>query len=179
MGSLVIHMLGKWVGFKILEYKLQKNWVRSENFLIVDMLDGYFFVQFTLVDNYKHVLFEGPWMPTYHYLVVQRCLLMELYHETFLKRARSLLGTILKIDKLTSIHTQGKFAGIYVKIDLQNPLVPKIEARGHVYCVEYEELHLICFNMIIRQPSVVKVISGDGEVVEVRVDSRASIEHDS
>ncbi|RDX85084.1 hypothetical protein CR513_33770, partial [Mucuna pruriens] len=98
MGSLVVYVLGK---------------------------------RFTLVDDYKHALFEGPWMIAYHYLMVQRwipafiesakkikkitikvcfpCLPIELYHETFLRSAKSLLGTILKIDKLTSIHTRGKF----------------------------------------------------------------------
>ncbi|RDX90292.1 hypothetical protein CR513_27862, partial [Mucuna pruriens] len=76
---------------------------------------------------------------------------MELHHEAFLRRAGSLLGTIVKIDKLTSIYTRGKFARIYVEIDLQKPLVPKIE-------VEEQE------------------VSGDGEVVKVRIDSGALID---
>ncbi|RDX83592.1 hypothetical protein CR513_35463, partial [Mucuna pruriens] len=96
---------------------------------------------------------------------------MELYHETFLRRIGSLLGIVLKIDKLTSIHSRGKFAKICVEIDLQKSLVPKIEAKGPVYCVEYEEPHLICLKC---DKYGHKEVSGDGGVVGVGDDSRAS-----
>ncbi|RDX93831.1 hypothetical protein CR513_23871, partial [Mucuna pruriens] len=139
---------------EILGCPCAKNWVRSGNFRIVECLMNIFWCNLhrTIAD---------------HYLVVQRWILafiesakkikkiavwvhfprlpMELYHETILGRVGPLLGTILKIDKLTLIHTQGKFARICVEIDLQKSLVPKIEAKRHVYCVEYEGLHLICF----------------------------------
>ncbi|KAG4931088.1 hypothetical protein JHK82_048175 [Glycine max] len=40
---------------------------------------------------------------------------MELYHETFLRRAGAMIGIVLKIDKLTLIHSRGKFARICVE----------------------------------------------------------------
>lgn len=104
------------------------------------MSDGFFLVQFIVEDDYKHALFDGPWMIADHYIIVQRWrstflesmkmmkkvvvwvrfprLPMELYHDTFLQRAGSMLGIVLKIDKFTSIHSRGKFLRIYVEVDL-------------------------------------------------------------
>lgn len=65
---------------------------------------------------------------------------MELYHDTFLKRVGSMLGTVLKIDRLMP---RGKFARIYVEVDSEKQLVSRIKAREHTYYVEYEGLHLI------------------------------------
>ncbi|KAF7823170.1 uncharacterized protein G2W53_021314 [Senna tora] len=42
--------------------------------------------------------------------------------------------------------TRGKFARIYVEINLKKQLVPQVEVRGRSYAVEYEGLHLICFH---------------------------------
>lgn len=56
-----------------------------------------------------------------------------------------MLGNYLKTDKLTSIHSRGKFARIYVEVDLDKPLVPQIIVRGFPLYLEYEGLHAICF----------------------------------
>ncbi|KAJ1426406.1 Endonuclease/exonuclease/phosphatase superfamily [Sesbania bispinosa] len=56
------------------------------------------------------------------------------------------IGTMLKIDELTSIHSRGRFARIYVEIDLRCQPVPYVSALGQTFKVEYEGLHLICFN---------------------------------
>ena len=73
-------------------------------------------------------------------------MLVELYTETFLVRAGVKLGTMLKIDQNTSIHSRGKFARICVEINLRRKLVPAILVLGREFKVEYEGLHLICFN---------------------------------
>ena len=70
---------------------------------------------------------------------------MELYNPKFLWRAGAKLGTMLKIDENTSIHSRGKFARICVEIDLRRQLVPSFTALGKVFYVEYEGLHLVCF----------------------------------
>ncbi|RYR67695.1 hypothetical protein Ahy_A03g014086 [Arachis hypogaea] len=53
-----------------------------------------------------------------------------LYNYCFLWRIGSVIGTILKIDKTTSIHSRGRFARICVEIDLAMKLVPKISVMG-------------------------------------------------
>lgn len=52
---------------------------------------------------------------------------------------------MLKVDRLTSIQSRGKFARICVEIDLERQLTSKIQVLGHVLSVEYEGLHLVCF----------------------------------
>lgn len=70
---------------------------------------------------------------------------LELYNSNFLWRIGSGLGTMLKIDRLTSIHSRGQYARICVEMDLDKPLKSFILIRGHRLFLEYEGLHLICF----------------------------------
>lgn len=53
---------------------------------------------------------------------------------------------MLKVDRLTSIHSRGQYARICVEVDLDRPLKSFIEIRGHKLFLEYEGLHLICFH---------------------------------
>ncbi|RYR05350.1 hypothetical protein Ahy_B06g085220 [Arachis hypogaea] len=52
---------------------------------------------------------------------------------------------MLKVDHATSIHSRGRFARICVEIDLSKKLVPRISVMGYTLSIEYEGLHLICF----------------------------------
>lgn len=70
---------------------------------------------------------------------------MELFNDQFLWRLGSTLGTMLKIDRVTSIQARGQFARICVELDLDKPLESKVIARGHMLNLEYEGLHSICF----------------------------------
>lgn len=73
---------------------------------------------------------------------------LELYNSQFLWRLCSGLGTMLKIDRLTSIHSRGKYARICLEIDLDKPLKSFLVIRGNKLFLEYEGLHLICFHCI-------------------------------
>lgn len=165
--TLVVSLLGKKVSFKMLENKLKHEWARKGKLHITDMPKKIFVVQFTSTDDYKHALMEGPWMLADHYLLVQRWrpfflinatverkvaiwvripeLPLELYNDKFLWRVGSKLGTLLKIDNLTSIQSRGQFARICVEIDLTKKLIPSILVRGVVLKLEYEGLHVVCF----------------------------------
>ncbi|XP_020229303.1 uncharacterized protein LOC109810290 [Cajanus cajan] len=139
--SLVINVLGKRVAYKMLDNKVQREWAKSGIVRLVDLTQDYYLVQFSSEDDYKHALYEGPWMIADHYIVVQRWrpfftlttsqtrkiaawvripgLPIELFNDRFLWRVGSKLGTMLKIDKLTSVQTRGRFARICVEIDLK------------------------------------------------------------
>lgn len=166
--TLIINVLGKKVNFRALEFKLNRDWARTGKIKIIDMPRGYYAVQFVELADYNHALFEGPWMIADHYILVQRWrrnflrsarlehkvavwvrvpeLPLELYNDTFLKRLGSSLGTMLKIDRLTSIHSRGQFARLSVETDLAKPVVPQVLVRGVVLNLEYEGLHTICFH---------------------------------
>lgn len=71
---------------------------------------------------------------------------LELYNDIFLKRLGNSLGSMLKIDKLTSIHSRGQFARICVEVYLAKPVVPQVMVRAELLNLEYEGLHTICFH---------------------------------
>lgn len=70
---------------------------------------------------------------------------IELCNDKFLTRVGNALGTMLKVDRLTSLHERGKFAHICVELDLDEPLDSHISVRGKKLYLEYEGLHSICF----------------------------------
>lgn len=165
--TLVVNVLGKRVNYRLIENKLNQAWTKNGSIQIIDMHDGYFQVVFKSEEDYKHALFEGPWKVADHYLIVQRWrplflmnaqktrkvavwiripkLPIELYNDTFLRRIGMQLGNFLKVDRLTSIHSRGKYARICVELDLDNPLESHIVIRGCPLYLEYEGLHTICF----------------------------------
>lgn len=192
--TLVVKLLGKNVNFKVLDANLKRKWPKKGSITLVDMADGYFLVHFTAMEDYNYALFEGPWLVADYYLIVQRWVPMflqnaeiskrvavwvriprlplELYNARFLWRIGSSLGNMLKIDRLTSIHSQGQFTTC-VEVDLEKPLVPFIVIRGHKLFLEYEGLHSICFNYGRYShkkdncPEKIIVIPAQGNDVEV------------
>lgn len=165
--ALVVSLLGKRVSFRVLENKLNRDWARNGTLRITDLPKNFYVVQFSSPEDYKHALFNGPWMLADHYLLVQRWrpffitnalveskvavwvripeLPLEFYNDKFLWRVGAKLGSLLKIDRLTSIHCRGQFARICVEIDLSRKLVPSIKVMGAVLRLEYEGLHTVCF----------------------------------
>lgn len=125
-------------------------------------------MKFESDEDYKHLLFEGPWMVADHYLLIQRWwpnflknaykvtkvvvwirimeLLFELYNDKFIKRLGATSGTLLKVDRLTLIHSRGQLARICVEVDLAKPLIPQVVLRGEIVNLEYGGLHSVCFN---------------------------------
>lgn len=166
--TLVVNVLGKKINFRILENKIRRDWARKGKVTITDMPRGFYVVQFSEVEDYRHALFEGPWMVADHYILVQRWrpnflrsakmeskvavwvrvpeLPLELYNDKFFKRLGAALGVLLKVDRLTSIHSRGQFTRICVEIDLAKPLDPQVEVRGEIINLEYTGLHSVCFN---------------------------------
>ncbi|XP_057426575.1 uncharacterized protein LOC130720007 [Lotus japonicus] len=166
--SLVVKLLGKKIGFKWMTQRIQRMWARDGELKVIDLTAEFYLVRFASEKYYLHALFEGPWMIADHYLMVQRwCpmfkandsgvkriavwirlpeLPVELYTETFLWRLGSLLGTMLKIDTHTTVHSRGKFARICVELDLSQQLNPTYTALGEEHRLEYEGLHSICFS---------------------------------
>ncbi|XP_015962326.1 uncharacterized protein LOC107486291 [Arachis duranensis] len=165
--SLIVKVLGKNIGFRSMDSWVHRFWSKNGNVKVIDLTGEFFLVHFDNEGDYKHALFEGPWQVAGHYLLVQRWrplfqpsedgmqklavwvripeLPVELYTYHFLWRAGEKIGTMLKIDQTTSIHSRRKFARLCVEVDLRNQLVPAIKVLGKEFKVEYEGLHLICF----------------------------------
>ncbi|KAJ1427557.1 Reverse transcriptase zinc-binding domain [Sesbania bispinosa] len=143
--TLIVKLLGKKMGFRFMSKRIQQLWANKGHVSVVDIDADYLSIRFADPDDYKHALYEGPWLIADHYLLVQRWrpkfkpsqdtmrkiavwaripqLPMELYNKHFLWRAGQQLDTMLKVDDLTSIHSRGRFARICVEIDLRRQLV--------------------------------------------------------
>nr|KYP33331.1 hypothetical protein KK1_045826 [Cajanus cajan] len=91
---------------------------------------------FTIITTHTPKIVAGVWILG---------LSIELFKTRFLYRVGSRLGTMLKIDKLTSIQYHGRFVRICVKIVFGRMLVSQINALGHILKLEYKGLHTICF----------------------------------
>lgn len=165
--TLVVNVLGKKVNYRMIENKAKRDWARSGSVKVIDMPRGFLAVHFGSNEDYKHALFEGPWMIADHYLLVQRWrpnflnsakkeskvavwvripeLPLELYNKTFLERVGNALGSFLKMDHLTSIQSRGQFARFCTEIDLAKPLLPFVMFRGAKVKLEFEGLHAVCF----------------------------------
>ncbi|XP_031091056.1 uncharacterized protein LOC115996049 [Ipomoea triloba] len=137
----------------------------------LDFIDiGYrFFVAwFGNSTDYMHVLLDGPWKIFDNYLVIQRWqpefdpltaklskmavwvrlprFAVEYFREDIIKRVLENVGKPLKIDCTTVEVERGKFARAAVEIDLDKPLVTHVWVRDKWRPVEYEGLHVVCFN---------------------------------
>lgn len=55
------------------------------------------------------------------------------------------MGRVLFINKTILKRKKGRFARIWVELDLTAPLRPLILINGKVKRVQYEGIHLICF----------------------------------
>lgn len=152
---------------KYMTSKLQYLWAKKGAVHVMDRNNDFFLVRFKNEGDYKHALFEGPWLVLDHYLLVQRWrpffrhtnssvqkiatwvripdLPCELCNDKFLWRVGALIGTMLKVDRNTSIQPRGNFTRICVELDLRRELVPSFTVLGVEFNFEYEGLHLICF----------------------------------
>lgn len=70
---------------------------------------------------------------------------LELFDEEVLYAMGNTLGKTVKIDHTTLVATRGKYARTCMEIDLSKPLIPFLLILGCKKKVEYEGLHLICF----------------------------------
>jgi hypothetical protein len=57
-----------------------------------------------------------------------------------------MLGSVVKVDKLTLAQVRGQFARLCVEVDLNKPLIPFVDVEGCRYGVVYEGISMICFN---------------------------------
>lgn len=49
------------------------------------------------------------------------------------------------MSETTGMATRGKFARLFVEVDITKPLLAKFKLCGRVRRIEYEGIHLVCF----------------------------------
>lgn len=59
---LMVTLLGKRVGFKLMEAKLNCEWAKKGAIKIFDVSREYYQVLFSSNEDYNHAIFDGSWM---------------------------------------------------------------------------------------------------------------------
>ncbi|KAJ1379762.1 Zinc finger, CCHC-type [Sesbania bispinosa] len=121
--AVIVKLLGKRIGLKMLQTRLSKLWQTTSSMEIINLENDYFLLRFSNVDDLNYVFENGPWMIMDHYLVVQKWhpeffpfedsmqrvavwvrvpgLPVEYYDSKILRRIGNSLGRRLKIDSNT------------------------------------------------------------------------------
>ncbi|KAK2981990.1 hypothetical protein RJ640_007582 [Escallonia rubra] len=166
--GLIVKLLGRTVGFRLLYQRMKSLWKLRGDFEAVDLGNDFYVVRFQTREDYAHVLLDGPWVILGHYLTVQKWkpqfrphteeitstlawvrfpeLPIEYFDEEIMMRMGNTLGTAVKADKQTADSARGKFARVCIELNLSKPLIPKVWLNGHLQNVEYEGLYAVCFH---------------------------------
>ncbi|XP_025691962.1 uncharacterized protein [Arachis hypogaea] len=142
-------------------------WGKQGSIEVIDLGNKFFIVKSFSQEDLDFALTGGPWKIFDHYLAIRFWkpnfnpieatinsiatwvrllgLAIEYYKEEMLKRIGSILGKTMRVDTNTADKSRGKFARLYVELDLTEPLVSQYSINGIRYLVEYEGLHSICF----------------------------------
>ncbi|KAF7813509.1 ribonuclease H [Senna tora] len=128
--ALIIKLLGRNIGYKVLEKKLYQLWSVQGILSIIDLTNDYFLVKFTCVEDYENALLNGPWVIFDHYLTVQPWrpgfdpstdliqrlavwirfpdLPFEFFDRKFLRCFGNRIGRTVKVDLTTTLQTRGR-----------------------------------------------------------------------
>lgn len=165
--TLIVKVMGRKVGYTYLFRRIKTLWKPKANMEMVAIENDYFLVRFHSKDDYEFAKYEGPWMVLDHYLIVNQwmpnfdpsvdntekllvwirfpTLPIEYYDREFLMRVGEKVGTPIRVDHATGQAERGKFARMCVEVDIKKPLLAKFRLRRTVRKIEYEGLHLVCF----------------------------------
>ncbi|CAN1188861.1 hypothetical protein LINPERHAP2_LOCUS39581 [Linum perenne] len=144
--SMVVHLLGKNIGYSYLCHRLHDIWKSVGNLHIMDLDRNCFMVKFDNEQDYFKALTDGPWIILDHYLFVHQwdhsfCASYDLpkkmvvwvrfphlpihfNHAQVLTSLGNLIGTTVKIDYNTQRAERGKYSRIAIEIDLSEPNPP-------------------------------------------------------
>ncbi|KAK7850102.1 uncharacterized protein At4g02000 [Quercus suber] len=156
------------MGYHFLTTRLTSLWKLSGRLDCVDLSKDFFLIRFSLQSDYGRVLKDGPWFVGGHYLSIRNWeanfrpstanvstitvgvrlpeLPIEYYDISILRDIGKALGPVLRVDTHTTAETRGRFARIYVQINLDKPLIKLLKIGGINQTVQYEGLNSMCFS---------------------------------
>jgi len=70
--SVIVSLLGKNIGFKVLSARVPSLWNLQGDYEVVDLEEGRFLFKFMMQEDYHNVLTDGPWTINNHYLIVRK-----------------------------------------------------------------------------------------------------------
>ncbi|KAK4272616.1 hypothetical protein QN277_021145 [Acacia crassicarpa] len=164
--SLIIKLLGRNIGFKALESRVQSFWAKRGVTKLINIGHGYFVVKFSNKEDYMLALTGAPWMIYDHYLIVRPWepqfnsgkakvdkaavwirlprIFLEYYDKEALSFIGDRIGETVKVDINTSCQLRGHYARLCVVVDLSKRLMSGFTLDGENYYIEYKGLHMLC-----------------------------------
>jgi len=166
--ALIIRMFDKGIGYGQLKRRLKTKWALKGDFSLIDIGCEYYVTRFTNMEDYDHVMLNGPWMIGDNYLVIRQWvpnfvpeedhitkltawvripkLSVEYFNKQFLlHKIGQKIGRVLKVDNTTENVVRGQYTRMCVEVDLTKPLLSKFRLNGRVWGIQYEGLKMICF----------------------------------
>ncbi|XP_040375439.1 uncharacterized protein LOC112202328 isoform X2 [Rosa chinensis] len=140
--AVIVKLMGKPNSTNALDFMLRglrRKWQLKGGWHLIDLPNDYFIVKFNLDEDMNQVLYGGPWILVGQTLVVQK------WRPEFDPAEEKISRMALWIDQVTLGQARGKFARVYIEIDLSKPLRLFVEVEGVVYGVVYEGISMICF----------------------------------
>lgn len=147
------------MSYKVLEQRTKDLWKLEWGCELIDLEKGFYVARFYSEADYNRVLEEGPWIIMGHYLTVMKWkpnfrpslvkitsnlvwirlpkVPLEFFNDTSLRRVGNSFGRVVKIDQTTVGSARGRFARIFVELDLSTPLIPMVNFVGIPTTVEY------------------------------------------
>ncbi|KAJ4847099.1 hypothetical protein Tsubulata_024172 [Turnera subulata] len=155
------------VGYRFLHLTLMYQWKPKGEIIMADMGNDFYLLQFTTEEDYKHVLYDGPWLVADHVLIVRKWqprfdpdeatidravlrvqipkLYREYYDHSILFRVACRVGRPIKVDEVTLRATRVKYGRVCVEVDLPKPLLSKFYMHRRVWKLVYGGLDSNCF----------------------------------
>ncbi|CAI0381495.1 unnamed protein product [Linum tenue] len=164
--ALVVKGLGRRVSYMTLARRLNAIWARHGEVQISDMRNGCFLVRFRSQKDYEWATMGGPWLLGDTYLTVHRWfkgfnpwktvvtstmvwaqlpeLPIEFINKEAVMKIAEWLGRPVRVDRATELGARGKYARVFVEVDLTQSLLSQFKIEGVTYLVQYEGLDDLC-----------------------------------
>ena len=166
--DIIVKVFGRKVGFHFLHAKVRNLWKPVGRLDCVDLGKDFSLIRFGLVEDYDNVIKGGPWFVGGNFLTIRAwepnfkpsnatCNLVavwlrlpelpfKFYDPKVLKEISSAVGLLLRVDLHTATEAKGRYAQIYVQVDLNKPLIRSILLEGMIQEIQYEGINTLCFS---------------------------------
>ncbi|CAN1138900.1 hypothetical protein LINPERHAP2_LOCUS10946 [Linum perenne] len=165
--ALIFRTLGKAFPYAFVVRRIQQLWARKAMVQVWDIGFDHYFAKFMSMEDYDNALNGGPWLIGDHYVVSEAWrpyftpgsspvnklrvwvrlpnLPLECFDESILTLIGNSIGKTVLIDHTTLNGCRGNYARICIEVDISRKLRSKYRLWRRVRRVEYEGLHVICF----------------------------------
>ncbi|KAK9941001.1 hypothetical protein M0R45_017632 [Rubus argutus] len=156
------------MAYNFLMDRLVSRWKLKGPWYLIDKPNGFFLVRFTLKEDMDFILTGGPLMIAGQYVAIQKwksdfdasnhrvthlvvwvrivSLDIRYFKLDSLTQIGNLLGETVKVDLHTAAQARGKYARIYVELDLSKPLRAEVQVKDTWYKLEYECMPTYCYS---------------------------------